>query len=135
MRQFAGTYLASIVPLVMPVREGEPAEVHNHDIEPVVGTFDVDADAEDSNLNVVPVVAPSIGCRIRVLAVLLLRVALYVITIEPSAAVMTTLVTFLVAAGCVTPLSNEAPFAAFSATAVLEAPANDKPSVTFARTV
>ena len=43
--------------------------------------------------------------------------------------------TFAVADGAVQPLAKGAALAAFSDTAVLAAEANDKPSVTFARTV
>ena len=85
MRQFAGTYLASIVPLVMPLRLGDPADKQSQESEPIVGTLDVDAEAEVSFVNVEPLIPPSIGCKITVFAVPPLSVASYVIRIDPSA--------------------------------------------------
>lgn len=131
MRQDAGTYLSAIVPaaallfaLVLPV------DLQIQLIEPAVGTVEPD---EVPTKAAPEATLPSTGVTTKVPPLLI--AASYVIVIAPFVVATPTLATFLVGAGRVQPEAKGAPFAAFSETAVFAEPANDKPSVTLARTV
>lgn len=96
--------------------------------EPPVGTVEEVLEPTRAEL-------PEVGVTKIVFAVEAATAVVYVMVMTPVASAIATEATLFVAAGEVHPEEKADALAAFSATATLAEPANDNPSVTFARTV